>query len=284
MGLTQNVIAIVTDFDDTLTDDSTTRLLHHYGVDADDFWQRRVGNYVNGGADPTIGFLQAVLDLTAKGQPLSKLNNAALRAEGRAIDFYRGFPQVIADLRAITEEFTGSNPVLEFYVISGGFEELVLGSPIAPFLTHCWGCRFIEDSGGKVVARIQNVIDFTAKTRCLFEINKGIAKLSRKNPFLVNEVVPDAARRVPFSNMIYLGDGLTDVVAFSLVQSRGGTAFAICNPDSPISAKRIWWKFMKRQRTAAAYTPRYLAADDLGKFLRLAVRQICERLEANAGY
>jgi hypothetical protein len=258
--------------------------LHHCGVDPDDFWHRRVDGYVREGADPTVGFLQAVLDLTAKGQPLHNLNNAALREMGKSIDFYQGFPQVIDDLRAITEQFTGSNPTLEFYVISGGFEELVLGSRIAPYLTHCWGSRYFEGSGGKVVARIQNVIDFTAKTRCLFEINKGIAKVSRKNPFLVNEAMPDEARRVPFSNMIYLGDGLTDVAAFSLVQSRGGTAFAIYNPNSPVSAKRIWWKFMKRQRTAAAYTPRYLAEDDLGRFLRLAVLQICERLEANAGY
>ena len=50
--------AIVSDFDDTLTDDSATQLLHPYGVDADDFWQKRVGNYVRECADPTIGFLQ----------------------------------------------------------------------------------------------------------------------------------------------------------------------------------------------------------------------------------
>jgi hypothetical protein len=137
---------------------------------------------------------------------------------------------------------------------------------------------------GKALARIRNVIDFTSKTRYLFEINKGVAKFSRRNPFLVNEAVPEAGRRVPFSNIIYLGDGLTDIAAFSLVQSRGGTAFSICNPDNPNSAKRTWWKFMKKQRTAAAYTPRYRPDDDLGKFLRLAVQQICERMEANAGY
>jgi hypothetical protein len=284
MILTQNVIAIVSDFDDTLTDDSTTQLLRHYNVDPEDFWERRVDAYIRAGSDPTIAFLQAVFDLTAKGGPLRSLTNAALRKFGGTLALYSGLPKVIEDLRAIAGEFPGSAPTVEFYVISGGFEEIILGSPIAQFLTHCWGCRCADGNGGKAVARMQNVIDFTTKTRCLFEINKGVAAASRRNPFLVNEAMSDESRRVPFSNIIYLGDGLTDVAAFSLVQARGGTAFAVCNPDSQVSAKRTWWKFMKRQRTAAAYTPRYQAESDLGKFLRLAVRQICERLEANTAY
>ena len=284
MGLNHNIIAIVTDFDDTLTDDSTTQLLLQYGVEPEDFWQRSVGGYVRDGADPTIGFLLAILDLTARGKPLQALNNDALRKVGQTLKFYSGFPEVLDDLRAITREFTGATPTLEFYVISGGFEEVVLGSQIAQYLTRCWGCRCLESRDGKSLARIQNLIDFTSKTRCLFEINKGFANTSQRNPFLVNEAVPEDARRVPFSNMIYLGDGLTDVAAFSLVQSRGGTAFSLCNPNNPNSAKRTWWKFMKRQRTAATYTPRYRPDDDLGQFLRLAVRQICQRMEVTTGY
>lgn len=145
MNLARNILALVCDFDDTLTDDSTTQLLQHYGADPQDFWLRRVAGYVREGADPTIAFLEAIADLTGKGQPLRSLTSAALREFGGTLEFYPGMPEIIADLHAITEEFTGANPLLELYVISGGFEDLIAGSKIAPYLTHFWGCRCVPD-------------------------------------------------------------------------------------------------------------------------------------------
>src|SRR5258708_40349709 len=79
--------------------------------------------------------------------------------------------------------------------------------------------------------------------------------------------------------MIYCGDGLTDVPDFSLLQSRGGTPFALFNPNSPGSRKRGWHEFLAPHRVSNLNTPRYRADHDLGALLRISVTTICERLK-----
>lgn len=276
-----HVIALVFDFDDTLTDDSTTQLLRQHGVDAEDFWGKKVAARVADGWDPTLAFLEELFALTKPGQPLAGLSNAKLREFGNSITFYPGLPSIFTDLRAIAREFPLTQPSIEAYVISGGFEELIRGSSIASELTAFWGIVCEEDESG-TIARPRRIVDFTAKTRYLFEINKGVVADGRHNPFLVNEAVAPEKRRVPFSNLIYCGDGLTDVPSFSVVQSRGGAAFALFNPTNPHGLRRAWAKFLTARRVSNVNSPRYRAEDDLGALLRMAVRSICERLEAAA--
>lgn len=275
-----HVIALVFDFDDTLTDDSTTQLLRKHGVDADEFWGQKVAARVLAGWDPTLAFLDELFALTKPGQPLAGLSNAKLREFGATIMFYPGIPGIFADLRAIAREFPLTQPNIEVYVISGGFEELIGGSSIATELAGYWGVACEEETG--TIARPRRIVDFTAKTRFLFEINKGIVAEARRNPFLVNESVAPEKRRVPFPNLIFCGDGLTDVPSFSVVQSRGGTTFALFNPANPHGLRRAWEKFLVARRVSNVSSPRYRTEDDLGALLRMAVRSICERLEAEA--
>ncbi|UOQ75252.1 haloacid dehalogenase-like hydrolase [Hymenobacter cellulosilyticus] len=135
------VIALVFDFDDTLTPDSTTQLLVHHGVDPDVFWGDKVAKRVLSGWDPTLAFLEEIFVLTKKGEPLEGLSNAALFEFGKTLTFYPGLPDIFEGLRAITREYPLTLPTIEVYVISGGFEQLIRGSAIAPYLTDCWGCR-----------------------------------------------------------------------------------------------------------------------------------------------
>src|SRR5947207_2162139 len=80
----------------------------------------------------------------------------------------------------------------------------------------------------RVLATIKRAVTFTEKTRFLFEIQKGITpQQTAKDPYLVNKDVPATDRRVPFSNMIYVGDGLTDIPCFSLIGHNRGRAFAV---------------------------------------------------------
>jgi phosphoglycolate phosphatase-like HAD superfamily hydrolase len=282
MSIPQNVLALVFDFDDTLTDDSTTQLLVKYGVDPEAFWNG-VAEMVKAEWDPTIAFLQSIFELTNARRPLAGLSNAALREFGKTLKFYQGLPGLFDDLKAIAAMYTRSRPGIEAYVISGGFEEIIRGSSIAPYLSGIWGCRCIEDPKTKTISGIRNIVDFTLKTRYLFEINKGLVGTSRTNPFLVNLSMEEAQRRIPFENMIYCGDGLTDVAAFSLLHSRGGTTFALFNPTSPASRKRAAHDFLTPHRVTNLNTPRFESGDDLGALLRMAVTTICDRLEASFG-
>jgi phosphoserine phosphatase len=202
MSAPQNVIAIIFDFDDTLTDDSTTQLLARYGIDAQAFW-RECGEMVSAGWDPALAYTKRLVDHVRPGMPLERLNNAALREFGAKLRFYPGIPQIFKDLQTITREHALTNPAVEFYIISGGLEEVIRGSAIAKYFRGICGCRLAEEDG--VIRFLQNAVSFTDKTRYIFEINKGLEVPCRTSAYAVNEYVPDNDRPIPLKNMIYIG-------------------------------------------------------------------------------
>ena len=117
---------------------------------------------------------------------------------------------------------------------------MIKGSAIFPYVNGIWGCEFIEEpikselvineqSEEKIVTKSQikqiaYVIDNTTKTRAVFEINKGVNKYPDMD---VNAKFPLNARRIPFSNMIYIADGPSDVPVFSVLKQNGGKTFAV---------------------------------------------------------
>ena len=90
MSMPQNVIAIVFDFDDTLTDDSTTKLLEKHGVDTADFWQNQMKKRTDEGWDAPLAYLTWILDNVGEGKLFGKLTNAQLREFGTTLEFYPG--------------------------------------------------------------------------------------------------------------------------------------------------------------------------------------------------
>jgi hypothetical protein len=276
----QNIIAVVFDFDDTLTDESTTALLQSVGIEADDFWANKAKGLLDAGWDPIPAYLKLILDNVGQGKPFGKLTNARLRDFGAGLEFYRGIPAIFKDLQKSVAEHRLSNPGIEFYVVSSGLEEIIRGSAVAKYLTHCWGCQFAEEDGQ--IAHAKRIVSFTEKTRYLFEINKGVTS-SGRNPYAVNENVQKQERRVPFENMIYIGDGLTDVPCFSLIQSNGGTAFGVFDPQKAESPKKAWEKLLAPKRVSSLNAPRYRGRDELGSLLRVAVKAICLRMDLRTG-
>lgn len=277
MSMPQNVIAIVFDFDDTLTDDSTTKLLEKHGVDTADFWQNQMKQRTDEGWDAPLAYLTWILDNVGEGKRFGMLTNAQLRQFGATLEFYSGLPELFADLQAIAAEHPLTRPAVEFYIVSGGLEEVIRGS-IAKHFHGIWGCNFAEEGG--CIRHVKNIITFTEKTKALFAINKGISDQEiRKNPYTVNEFRAPENRRAPFQNMIYLGDGLTDVPCFSLLDKMRGKAFAVFDPRKKGSPKKAWENLVAPKRVASAHSPKFGREDDLGALLRAAVNAICVDLD-----
>jgi hypothetical protein len=204
---------------------------------------------------------------------LAHLTNEKLRGIGAGLSFYDGLPDLFADIQAIAGEHRISRPAVEFYIVSGGLEEVIRGSKIAEHFTAFWGCRF-EEEGGKI-RRIRNAISFTEKTKYLYAINKGIENDVRRDQYAVNRAVALENRRVPMSNMIYVGDGLTDVPCFSLIQHFGGKAFGVFDPQKKGAPKKAWEQLVAPHRVSTMNSPKYGENDDLGALLWAAVHQIC---------
>lgn len=270
-------IALIFDFDDTLVPDSTTRLLAEHGIDTRAFWEKEAKGLIAEGYDHALVYLKLLLDRVGPGRPLGKLTLAKLRRFGAGLKFHPGVGTLFGDLRGIVRGHRGVE--IEFHVISAGLFEVIEGSSIARNFTGIYASRLAEDPATGCVRFIKRCVSFTEKTRFLFEINKGIRPAeSLKNPYLVNKDVPPDRRRVPFRNMIYVGDGITDIPCFSLIRKEGGTCFGVFNPAERKSAKRALLEFLGPGRVVSAHAPRYRMTDELGSLLRSAVANLCERI------
>lgn len=276
------IIALVFDFDDTLMPDSTSKFLSSRGMNPAEFWPR-AGALIKEGYDQPCAYLKLLLDNVGDGKPLGKLTNEDLRKFGEALDgeFFPGLPQFFDDLREQLAKQPFKNIQVEFYIISGGLQAILQGNAIVKkYFSGVYGCQFGEDPKTGVVVNIKRSITFTEKTRYLFEINKGIRQAdSEVNPYLVNEDVDEKERRVPFRNIMYVGDGMTDIPCFSLVKKLKGQAIGVFDPENPGKTKQALEKFLIPTRVIGMYKPRYGPTDELGALLRAWVLQRATQIQ-----
>lgn len=278
MPQTSDHLAVIFDFDDTLVPDSTTLFLASKGIDVEDFWGRRAKSLVDDGFDAPMAYLQLMIDEAKPGGALEGLSLKELRDFGATLDdkFFTGLPEFFDDIRRLVNEHR--DVTIEFYVISSGIQALVEGSQIVrEHINAVYACQLAEDPDTRVVSKIKRAVTFTEKTRYLFEINKGISPAeSSSNPGLVNKRMDE--RRIPFSNMIYVGDGMTDIPCFSLVMHGGGIAFGVFDPNKPSTAKRALEEFLNAGRTTSTHFPKYGEDHELGMLIRTAVLQRCSAI------
>lgn len=273
------VVAVVFDFDDTLLPDSTSTLLREHGIDPDDFWSNKVRKLLDEGYDPPLAYLNLLLALVAPGQPLDGLTNGRLQEFGRSLDssWFPGLPELFDDLRGLATEYRDVS--IELYIISGGLQAVMEGSDnVKKYFAGVYGCQLGEDFETGTVRYVKRCVTFTEKTRFLFEINKGITPAeAATQPHLVNQLIPEESRPVPFRNMIYIGDGLTDIPCFSLIQKSGGTTFGVFQPGQE-SAKQAFQRLLDTGRVKSMHHPDYTPDAELGSLLRAAVATTCARV------
>jgi hypothetical protein len=100
--------------------------------------------------------------------------------------------------------------------------------------------------------------------------------------FLVNEDIPQDKRRIPFKNIVYVGDGMTDIPCFSTVKLFGGQAFGVFDPSNPEKTKQAMQKFLVPRRVIGMYEPHYGRSHALGALLRMWITNRAAEIQVNS--
>lgn len=267
MSVPQNTVAIVYDYDQTLSPNymQDEVLFPTFGIDAKRFWKGCHALVANEGYDNELAYMKALLDYLDMDRP----TNAQLRQLGGKLNFFKGLPEMFEEFKTalLTPQHEAHGVRVEHYIISSGLKALIDGSRLAPYVRAIFGCEFAEDREGRITFP-RRVISHTQKTQFLFRINKGMLDYSQD----VNDHMPPEIRPVPFEHMIYVGDGPTDVPCFTVVRQHGGQAIAVYNPEdqSRASFKKCY------QLSTHADRVRHIAPADFraGSHLRCLIEQM----------
>ena len=267
MSAAQTIIGIAYDFDQTLSPGYMTDevLFPHYGISPEQFWRKSHALVDEQGYDSELAYLKTLLDCLTPDRP----TNAELRTLGAKLRFNPGLPAMFNELEQILRpEHRALGVRLEHYIISSGLKELLEGSAVREHVRAVFGSEFAEDREGHI-SFPKRVIGHTTKTQFLFRINKGKEAVTES----INEHMPEAERPIPFQNIIYVGDGMTDVPSMALTKKNGGHTIAVYD-DKKAREKGICVKLLEAGRVDFVAEADYRRGSKLARRVELLLDAI----------
>ena len=261
------VIAICYDFDKTLTPDDMQAqgFIQSVGYDVPEFWKESNGLAENNDMDQNLAYMFKMME-AAEGQVL--FTKDSLKRYGAQVRLFPGVESWFQRIRKYGEEH---GVIVEHYIISSGLKEMIEGTTIANEFEKIYASSFLYNEKG-VAKWPTQVVNYTNKTQFLFRIEKGVLDI---NDLGVNEAFAPENIRVPFRNMVYIGDSDTDIPCMKVVNSNGGYSIGVYNADTQDKAKV--YKMMREGRI------RYFAPSDYseGSQLDELVKAIIDRTVTN---
>jgi 2-hydroxy-3-keto-5-methylthiopentenyl-1-phosphate phosphatase len=215
------VLALMYDFDKTLCtkDMQEYTFIPNVGMTPVEFWTESNTLAKKWKMDGILAYMYVMLQKAhAARQSIRREDFVKL---GKNLEFYPGVEDWFGRINQIGEDL---GVKVEHFIISSGLQEIIEGSSIYKYFNKVFACEFLYDEND-VACWPKNVVNYTTKTQFLFRINKGVLDISNDDD--LNKYTPEDERPVPFRNMIYIGDGLTDVPCMKLVKANGGYSIAV---------------------------------------------------------
>jgi hypothetical protein len=221
----QNTIALVYDFDGTLSPQPMQEytVLPKLGAKPADFWAKVNREARETESDPMLVYMRHILEALEREKVDVKRED--FMAMARRIEYFPGVPTWFARVNGYVRRRSGAQVKLRHYLISAGQREILEGVSIRRHFKRIYASEYHFNHHG-VATFPKFLVTDTLKTQFLFRINKGIEDVTES----INEHMPEARRPIPFPNMIYVGDGMTDVPSMALTTKNGGHAVAVYGP------------------------------------------------------
>ena len=259
-------IAIIYDFDKTLTikDQQEYTFIPGVGMTAEEFWEKSNGLAKKEKMDPILAYMHCMInEAKYRNVPITR---EAFKDHGRNLEY---FPGVKDWFERINDYSKALGADVSHYIISSGLKEIIQGSEIAGNFKEIYACEFYYNSND-VAEWPKHVVNYTTKTQYLFRINKGALDLSDANS--LNSYIAQEDRPIPFRNMIYIGDGPTDIPCMKIVKSRGGYSIAVYPDEMP---KKEVQNFVVDERVDFIVRANYEDGGDLQDIVQSILLKMC---------
>ena len=219
-------VAFMYDFDKTLSPKDMQEFGFLPSLGFDDpkkFWEEVSAFKDENEMDGILAYMHMMIEKSEQaGKPVRREDLVAL---GKGVEL---FPGVKDWFQRVNEEGKKLGLDVEHYIISSGLTEIIEGTEIADCFKKIYACRYYYDEQG-VAKWPALVVNYTTKTQYIFRINKQV--LNAAEDVALNQYTDVKERPISISNMVYIGDGLTDVPCMKLVKQYGGHSIAVYHPQ-----------------------------------------------------
>lgn len=263
------IVAIMYDFDKTLCtkDMQDYSFIPSLGMTESEFWSFANELGTNEHMDSVLAYMYAMVKMSKdKNIPILRQKLVDM---GRNVELFSG---VESWFERISDFGSEQDVQVEHYVISSGMKEIIEGTSISKYFKSIFACEFLYDENGNGIWPKTDV-NYTNKTQFVYRINKGVLDVANDND--LNRSMPDDSKRVPFCNMIYIGDGLSDVPCMKMMKAYGGYSIAVYQSrDSKVE------DLLRNDRVDYIYPADYSEGTGLDATVRNIIRKmaICDIL------
>ena len=227
------IIAFLYDFDKTLctTDMQDYAFIPSLGYTPGEFWGIANSFGWKNRMDGLLAYMYTMIDECRKKN--IRLDREYLVSCGRSIELFPGVKDWFARINAFGAQ---QGVQVEHYVLSSGLKEIIEGSGISHEFKEIYACEFLYNEDGLAYWPKLDV-NFTNKTQFVYRINKGVLDIANDKD--LNASMPDDSKRIPFTNMIYVGDGLSDVPCMKMMRAYGGQAVAVYQKSNRAGVEKL---------------------------------------------
>lgn len=272
MSKKKATMAIAYDFDGTLAPGNMQehQFLPEIDIKPSVFWREVNDTAKQHQADEVLVYMNLMLRKAAEHNAPVRIDD--FKQRGKNIQLFEGVAEWFSRIGNYAKR---KNIDLKHYLISSGNEEIFAGTKIKKHFEAVYASKYLFDANG-VAQWPALAINYTTKTQFLFRINKGVKDISDNAS--VNRYVEPNKRPVPFPNMVFIGDGTTDIPCFRLVKDQGGLSVAVYTPHKKgKGGKTEAAKYLDEGRVHAVVPANYTEGSELDKIIKARIDEVAAR-------
>ena len=270
--MAKTTIGILYDFDKTLctTDMQEYSFIKNLGMTSNEFWGAAADITAKHEVEKILAYMFVMIKkCKEKGIPLTE---EYLNKCGENVVLFKGVATWFDRINEYGESL-GVN--IEHYIISSGTYEIIQGTPIAKYFKRIYACKYMYDENGEALWPAL-AINYTLKTQYIYRISKGILDVT--DDYNLNRLQDESLRRIAYRNMIYIGDGMTDIPCMKMLKSKGGKSIALYQSGRAETVKPL----VEDERINYVCVADYSPNSSLEKIVKLMIENmaVLEKLKA----